>query len=418
MDKETLHKCHRLLHDVLADTFHTETILFEAPYHDLSRIDQGLRASVWDNYNDDVGRIQVLDSSLLYRMLIIKSNLGFYNVLVLFYHSEKPDFISIGPFRDEELSANYYTQILKDAHLSTTDFQGMKYRYERMPYANPEVITRLAKHIISAFFEDFKEVPVEFIEYSEQNRKAVVNSDLFKRYSMEFTEKYKLTLITFLNYIKQGNLEKSRETLRRFLLENQLLSGQKIYEDRQLLHMLNDYCHLALLDTTIHPSYIMTQTFSIKARIDDTMSLNKLKQLANDICRKYCLLVQNFSHPEYSRLTREVINYIRLHLDEELSLKYLADIFQKNASVLSATFSRETAISLTKFIQKERVREAIRLFNSTNLSVSEVAIAVGYQDFSYFSKIFSKEIGCSPREYKAKWQETSQIPTVPITSRY
>ena len=402
MTKNSLHECHQLLHDVMADAFHTETILFEEPYQDLSRIDQGLRASVWTDYTDNSGVIPFSDPSVKYRMLIIKSNLGFYNVLVFFCHSETPDFISIGPFRDEELSANYYTQILKEARLAPSILQGIKYRYERMAYANPEVITKLTKHIISAFFEDFKKVPIEFVEYSEQNRKAVVNPDVLKRYSTEFTEKYKSTMFTFLNLIKQGDAERAKETLRQFLLENQLLGGKNMHEDKHILHMLNDYCHLALLDTPVHPSYIMTQAFSLKARIDDTMSMSKLQQMANDICRKYCLLVQNFSNPEYSRLTKEVIDYIRLHLDEELSLQYLADTFHKNASVLSATFSKETGESLTKFIQKQRIHEAIRLFNSTSLSVSEVAVAIGYQDFSYFSKIFSREIGCSPREYKTK----------------
>lgn len=412
MTKDSLHECHQLLRDVMADAFHTETILFEYPYQDLSRIDRGLRASVWNNYNDGAGRIQFSDLSVKYRMLIIKSNLGFYNVLVFFCHTEIPDFISIGPFRDEELSANYYTQILKDAHLAPTVLQGMKYLYERMAYANPEVITKLTKHIISAFYEDFKEIPIEYIEYSEHNRQAIVNTDVLKRYSTEFTEKYKLSLFVFLRHIRQGDVDKAKETLRQFLLENQLLGGINMREDKHILHMLNDYCHIALLDTSIHPSYIMTQAFSLKARIDDTISNTKLRQLAYDICRKYCLLVQNFSNPEYSRLTREVIDYIRLHLDEELSLKHLANIFQKNASALSATFSKETGVSLTRFIQKERIQEAIRLFNSTYLSISEVAVAVGYQDFAYFSKIFLREIGCSPREYKTKRMEADPSPSV------
>jgi len=412
MIKNSIYKCHQLLRDVMADAFHTETILFEYPYQDLSRIDQGLRASVWDNYDDDASRIRFADPSAKYRMLTIKSNLGFYNVLVLFCHTDKPDFISIGPFRDEELSTGYYTQILKDAHLAPTVLQGMKYLYERMAYANPEVVTKLTKHIIGTFFENFKDVPVEFIEYSEHNRKAIVNIDVLKRYSTEFTEKYKYTLFVFLDHIKHGDAEKAKETLRQFLLENQLLGGINMHENRHILHMLNDYCHIALLDTTVHPSYIMTQAFSLKARIDDTMSIPKLQQLAYDICRKYCLLVRNFSNPEYSKLTKEVIDYIRLHLDEELSLKHLADTFEKNASVLSATFSKETGISLTRFIQKERIQEAIRLFNSTYLSVSEVAVAVGYQDFSYFSKIFAREIGCSPREYKTKRMDADLSPSV------
>ena len=124
--------------------------------------------------------------------------------------------------------------------------------------------------------------------------------------------------------------------------------------------------------------------------------------MAYDICRKYCLIVHNFANSEYSKMTRDVINYIDLHLEEELTLKNIADIFGRNPSVLSNLFSKEVGVSLTKYIQKTRVQEAVRLFNTTALSVSEVAVVVGYQDFSYFSKIFSREIGCSPREYKVR----------------
>lgn len=96
------------------------------------------------------------------------------------------------------------------------------------------------------------------------------------------------------------------------------------------------------------------------------------------------------------------MTHIHMHLDEELSLTQLAAVFDKNASVLSGTFSKETGQSLTKYIQQTRIQEAIRLFNTTHMTVSEVAMAVGYQDFSYFSKLFSKIVGCSPKEYMSK----------------
>ena len=136
--------------------------------------------------------------------------------------------------------------------------------------------------------------------------------------------------------------------------------------------------------------------------------MTKLEQMTNEICHKYCLLVKNYANPDSSRLTKDVITYIQLHLDEELSLSHLATHFKKNASVLSNTFSKETGQTLTKFIHQTRIQEAIRLFNTTNLSVSEVALTVGYPDFSYFSKVFSKTVGCSPREYRSAGIHTTK----------
>ena len=94
------------------------------------------------------------------------------------------------------------------------------------------------------------------------------------------------------------------------------------------------------------------------------------------------------------------MNYVGLHLEEELTLSKIADLFQKNASALSNSFSKETGTSLTQYIHQMRIQEALRLFNTTEMSVSDVAVAIGFQDFAYFSKIFRKVVGCSPRDYK------------------
>ena len=173
-------------------------------------------------------------------------------------------------------------------------------------------------------------------------------------------------------------------------------------EYKWMLQSLNNFCHLELLSTNIHPYHIIKQMVSTRTKIETLTSMAKLEQMPNEICHKYCLLVKNYAHPYYSKLTKDVIDYVQLHLEENLSLASLAELFDKNASTLSHTFHKETGINLTKFIQETRIREAIRLFNTTDLSVSDVAIVVGYPDFSYFSKVFSKIMGQSPREYRAK----------------
>ena len=134
-------------------------------------------------------------------------------------------------------------------------------------------------------------------------------------------------------------------------------------------------------------------------KIEAAGNRNSLHRLANDICHKYCLLIKNYAFHEYSKSIRAVVNYIHLHLDEDLSLSLIATHFKKNASSLSSAFSKEVGMSVTNYIHQARIKEAILYFNTTKMSVSEVAVAVGFQDFAYFSRLFHKQIGCSPRDY-------------------
>ena len=99
-------------------------------------------------------------------------------------------------------------------------------------------------------------------------------------------------------------------------------------------------------------------------------------------------------------LIRNVINYIEQHLSGELTLSVIAAEFGKNPSYLSTTFRKEVGDTLTNYISKQRIQASLRYFNTTTLSVADVSSAVGIPDFGYFSKLFRRFVGVSPREYK------------------
>lgn len=393
--------CFELLKNVLLHAFNVSTIYFTPPYEDISKIDQGIRASVWTNYNDNNTKIQLSGfPQNENRLMIVRSNLGFYNLMVFWGFDSSADFISIGPFRNDELSPSYFTQILKEAHISPALLQQIRHTYENMPFVQVDAVVNVVKHIVGTQIPAFKEVEPELIEYAEQHRPIEVHPEVIEQNYIDFSEQYHETLSDFLKYLKNGDNAGAKRALQLFLRESKLTSQRTLRNYKSLLTSLNDYCHMALMQTSIHPSHILRQAATIGTRIEETTSLSKLEQMPNDICHKYCLLVKNYANPEYSKLTKDVIAYIQFHMDEELSLSSLALAFDKNPSFLSNTFSKDVGVSLTTFIQQSRTQEAVRLFNTTKMSVSEVALAVGFQDFSYFSKTFSKFIGMSPREYR------------------
>ncbi len=397
-----LTKCNELLQNVLHSAFQIPVILFTPPYTDIKKIDLGLRAMVWNDYTSEQQNISFGNSPVGYRLIIVKSNLGFYNILALLEAKEQPDFLSIGPFRDEELSANYFTQILRDSRISPSEIQPLKSIYEQMPFAHPDSVTAVVRHVLSVYYPEFADVSPVLMQYADKKRDIDINKELLDAYTVEHAKEYQNSLFNFLQAVKTGNTPVAQQALHSFLDDARFVHDNSMREFRWLLHSLNNYCHAELLTTDIHPYHIIKQMISTRAKIDSLTTMAKLEQMPGEICHKYCLLVKNYANPSYSKQTKDIIDYIRLHLEEELSLAYLADYFHKNASALSYSFSKETGINLTQYIQQERIREALRLFNTTDFSVSDVAIMVGYQDFSYFSKIFSRQVGMSPREYKKR----------------
>lgn len=67
---------------------------------------------------------------------------------------------------------------------------------------------------------------------------------------------------------------------------------------------------------------------------------------------------------------------------------------------LSKRFRIEIGMSLREYINQLRIEEAKRLLLSTNLSVSDIAVEVGYDNISYFSTVFRKLCGVSPVDWR------------------
>lgn len=67
---------------------------------------------------------------------------------------------------------------------------------------------------------------------------------------------------------------------------------------------------------------------------------------------------------------------------------------------MSREFNREVNMPLRDYINLVRIKNAKVLLESSDLTVSEIAYTVGFSDSGYFSAVFKKAVGSSPREYK------------------
>ena len=75
---------------------------------------------------------------------------------------------------------------------------------------------------------------------------------------------------------------------------------------------------------------------------------------------------------------------------------------------LSREFKKSTGYSMMKFVTNKRIREARELLRSTDISISEVAITVGYNNITHFHTMFKKETGISPKEFRRQIRGESE----------
>ena len=104
---------------------------------------------------------------------------------------------------------------------------------------------------------------------------------------------------------------------------------------------------------------------------------------------------------EQQRLIIQVLSYIEEHYrDGELSA--LAENLHYDFCWLSKEIKKRTGKTYTELVQAKRLSQATYLLGTTAMSVMDIALAVGYDNVSYFHRIFQKRYGMTPRNYRVE----------------
>jgi len=103
-----------------------------------------------------------------------------------------------------------------------------------------------------------------------------------------------------------------------------------------------------------------------------------------------------------SALVKQALACIQQHYAEPLSRQAIADAVGVNKDYLGRIFQQEVGLSPWEYLIRYRLLQAKALLRETDLSITEVAVRVGFETRTYFSQVFNREVGCTPREYRTR----------------
>lgn len=110
---------------------------------------------------------------------------------------------------------------------------------------------------------------------------------------------------------------------------------------------------------------------------------------------------------KYGHIHDEVLEFIAQNCNEKLNLEKLAERCFYNPSYFSRLFKDIYGISVTEYIQKERIEKSCYMLANSHRSIDEISLAVGYEDKTNFYKFFRKHCGMTPAEYRKKYRGNS-----------
>ncbi len=150
----------------------------------------------------------------------------------------------------------------------------------------------------------------------------------------------------------------------------------------------------------VHPIYLDSTSSSFAGKIEQLSSLDAAPGLMTEMFRSYCRLVRRHSLKNYSPPVQKVITCIDADISANLTLRHFAQMLNVSGSYLSTLFKKETGQTLTEYINNRKIRHAMHLLETTGLQIQTVAQHCGIVDVQYFSKVFKRIAGMTPKEYR------------------
>jgi len=130
--------------------------------------------------------------------------------------------------------------------------------------------------------------------------------------------------------------------------------------------------------------------------VEKRESLDQLRVLCREIIESYRELIREKSYLQGSADIRNALKYIHQHLYGPVRVKDVAEYIGMSESNLSKKFKKETGVSMSEYIENEKLKEAYSMLELGEMTVFEVSECLGFCNSSYFAKRFKTRYGCLP----------------------
>lgn len=308
-----------------------------------------------------------------------------------------------GPFLMEEPDAPLITELNNEKAISAEALVRLMDYSAGIPVIEPDLVNQISvvfNYLMRSILVESRQVIAANKGRLLQQSRINESIQLYKNSGFHEAKMYPVELENeLISCIKVNNTERARELL------NELLGHILLYEGHdtgRIKIRIIELCSL-LSRASINRGADVNRVLEMNQRLITSLAAS---QNIYDICYTFQDNIEIFTDnlfltPERnSRIVKNAVEYIARHFSEDISLASVADTLHVNTSYLSTLFRQVTGMTFKEYLNRVRIEEAARLLSNTDYPVMEIAIACGYKDQSYFTKVFKKLTGLTPRQYR------------------
>ena len=198
-----------------------------------------------------------------------------------------------------------------------------------------------------------------------------------------------------------GQIHKEKQFLPGFAaMQLEMRSASPLRSVKNYSIIMNTLLRKAAENGGVHPVYLDRVSSDFAHKIEELSVLSACPNLMREMFVAYCRLVRKHSIRHYSPTVQKAILLIDSDLSAPLSLSNIAAAQGLSEGYLATVFKKETEKTVTEYVREKRMKHAAHLLTTTRLQIQTIALHCGIMDVQYFSKLFKKHTGKTPKEYR------------------
>lgn len=381
---------------------HIHSYLLFLPAKEPVVFDNGLREFLFESPEYEKLLHSLLDTYQMKTVYFLTDTYGCHYVLA---YLPENNCLLIGPYSYVKFDEPLIYRIARQFQIPADKMTELKSYYYSLPFISQEErFVLLILTFMDELYGSQDSYTVDFVTTAFDDQMLYGDYSAGQQDSSENLqrneERYRL-MASLLAAVKNTNAKLAIQIMNQFLAK---IPGPRfsnpLKDAKNWLIVFNTSLRITAEQASVHPYYLGKISEKFSFRIDALTNPDHKTRIMQDMIRQYCLLIQNHAQCEYSKLIQRVLILIESNLSADLSLKAIAGELNMNASYLSHLFKKEVGITLTEYVNKKRIEESLVCLNSTDLQIQAIGQRVGIYDLAYFTKLFKKQIGMPPSDYR------------------
>lgn len=212
----------------------------------------------------------------------------------------------------------------------------------------------------------------------------------------------------FLRSIRRAEKEQARQLMNELLGHILLATGQQLETVKSRVCELLALTGRAAVEAGAESGATLRLCHEGRLRIERAGDIEAMCFALNDAVNRLMDSVFRYADMRHAHAIHLCMQYIETHYYEKVTLEQLAERVFLSPAYLSRVFKEETGTAFNDHLNAVRIAKARQLLLHEDLRVTDVASAVGFDDQSYFTKVFRRFTGMTPLRYRARYTQGTE----------